>query len=93
MSRVVVCFYSGRWIPIMFCPLVEAIALHQNALKEGKEIFIFPHDCDPNNFFTEIAYDFSTEITYMQPPALGEAGGLTNLAILKRCDQSQPIAN
>ena len=77
----------------MFCPLGDAIALHQNALKEGKEILIFPPDCEPNNFSTEIAYDFSTEINYMQPPVLGETGGLTNLAILKRCNQSQPIAN
>lgn len=84
MSRVVVCFYSGRWIPIMFSPLVEAIAFHQNALKEGKEIFIFPPDVDPNDLFTER--------TYIQPPVLGEAGGLT-LAILKPYDQSQSIAH
>ncbi|MEP0747566.1 hypothetical protein [Coleofasciculus sp. FACHB-501] len=85
MSRVVVCFYSGRWIPIMFCPLVEAIAFHQNALKEGKEIFIFPPNCDPN--------DFLSDLTYIQPPVLGEAGGLTNLAILKPYDRSQSIAD
>ena len=85
MSRVVVCFYSGKWIPIMFCHLVDAIALHQNALKEGKEIFIFPPDSDPNDFFSELAY--------MQPPRLREVGGLTNLAILSRYDQSRSVAN
>ena len=85
MSRVVVCFYSGKWIPIMFCPLVDAIALYRNALKEGKEIFIFPPDSDPNDFFSELAY--------LQPPRLREAGELTNLAILERYDQSRSIAN
>lgn len=69
----------------MFCPLVEAIALHRNALKEGKEILIFPPDSDPNAL--------SAELAYRQPPRLGEAGGLTNLAILKRYDQSRSIAN
>ena len=69
----------------MFSRLGDAITLHQNALKEGKEIFIFPSDCDPNDFFSELSY--------IQPPRLREAGGLTNLAILKRYDQSRPIAN
>lgn len=69
----------------MFSPLEEAIVLHRNAMKQGQEIFIFPSDCDPNAFYTELAY--------IQPPSLGEGEGLTNLAILERYDQSRPIAN
>lgn len=47
-SRVTVYFYNGRWIPIIFYTLGEAIALHRFALKFGKELFIFPPDCNPN---------------------------------------------
>lgn len=48
-SRVVVYFYSDRWIPIIFHTLNEAIALHYKAQQAGKELFIFPPDCNPNN--------------------------------------------
>jgi len=46
-SQVVVYFYSGRWIPIMFYSLVEAIALHRQALLESQEIFVFPPNVNP----------------------------------------------
>lgn len=49
MNRVVVYFYSGRWIPIMFHTLDEAIALHRKAVQLGKQLFIFPADCNPSN--------------------------------------------
>ena len=49
MQEMVVYFYSGSWIPIMFCRLAEAIALHQKARREGKELFVFPPDVDPRD--------------------------------------------
>ncbi|MBD1861048.1 MULTISPECIES: hypothetical protein [Trichocoleus] len=48
-SQVVVYFYSGRWIPIMFCRLAEAIALHHRASSSGKELFIFPPEVNPSD--------------------------------------------
>ncbi|WP_339381724.1 hypothetical protein [Dendronalium phyllosphericum] len=48
-NRVVVYFYSGRWIPIMFHTLEEAIALHRKAVQLGKQLFIFPADCNPSH--------------------------------------------
>ncbi|XWK87768.1 MAG: hypothetical protein U7127_26860 [Phormidium sp.] len=48
-TKVVVYFYSGQWIPIMFHQLVDAIALHRKAKKQGKEIYIFPPDVNPRN--------------------------------------------
>jgi hypothetical protein len=50
MSRVVVYLYSGRWIPIMFCSLIEAISLYRQALQTGKEVYVFPFDADPWDF-------------------------------------------
>ena len=49
-SRVVVYFYTGRWIPIMFFRYSEAIELHRKAALQGWSIFIFPHDLDPRDF-------------------------------------------
>ncbi len=49
-SRVVVYFYSGSWIPIMFYSLADAIKLHHQALSSGKELFVFPADLDPGTF-------------------------------------------
>ncbi len=49
-NRVVVYFYSGRWVPIMSYGLADAIALHQNARLLGQEIYIFPPDINPNQF-------------------------------------------
>ncbi len=40
--RVVVYFYSNQWIPITCFRLSEAITLHQKALLQGKELFVFP---------------------------------------------------
>lgn len=45
-SRVVVFFYSDRWIPIPCFCLSEAIALYRKAMVRGKEIFVFPPDLD-----------------------------------------------
>lgn len=49
MNRVVVYYYSGRWIPIKFCRLADAIELYRKAKLQGKEIFIFPPDFVPDN--------------------------------------------
>ncbi len=48
--KVVVYYYNGRWIPIMFYKLSDAIALHRKARQEGKEIYIFPAGMNPNDF-------------------------------------------
>ncbi|MBE9224800.1 hypothetical protein IQ264_04870 [Phormidium sp. LEGE 05292] len=48
-SRVVVYYYTGQWVPIMFHQLVDAIAIHRKAKKQGKELFIFPPDVNPKD--------------------------------------------
>lgn len=50
MSRVTVYFYSDGWVPIKYCSLGKAILLYQKASLEGKEIFLFPVNLDPNQF-------------------------------------------
>ena len=44
--RVVVCFYSDRWIPISCFSYSEAIALYHKALLKDMEILVFPTDLD-----------------------------------------------
>lgn len=54
-NKVVIYFYSGRWIPITFYSFVEAIELHRRAVLEGREVFVFPSDlnpCDLEHSFT-----------------------------------------
>lgn len=50
--RVVIYFFSDNsWIPIKYCYLLKAIALHYRIWNElGKEVFVFPPDLDPNTF-------------------------------------------
>lgn len=43
---VVVFFYSDRWIPIPCFCLNEALTLYQKALRQGKEIVVFPRGLD-----------------------------------------------
>lgn len=50
MTRVVIYYYKGRWVPVKFCRLAEAIKLHYKAKEEGKEFFIFPADFVPEDF-------------------------------------------
>ena len=44
--KVVVYFYSERWIPIAYFCLSEAITLYRKALPKGKEIVVFPAGLD-----------------------------------------------
>ena len=44
--RVVVCFYSDRWIPISCFSYKEAIELYHKALLKGMEILVFPSGLD-----------------------------------------------
>ena len=53
-SRVVVYFYSGGWIPIMFYPLVDAIKLHCKASSLGMDIVLFPPDLDPRSSYISL---------------------------------------
>lgn len=46
-SRVVIYYYSGRWIPIKFCRFDKAIKLYRQAKQHGQEFFIFPADFKP----------------------------------------------
>lgn len=50
MSRVVVYYESGGWIPITFNSLGQAIALHRRAMQEAREILVFPPEVNPNDF-------------------------------------------
>jgi len=68
ISRVVVYFYSGRWVPIMFYSLEEAIALCRRAMQEGREIFVFPSEVNPcgwQHSFNSTGWDHNpqTQIT------------------------------
>lgn len=49
MNRVVIYYYSGRWIPLKYCRLEKAIKLYRQAKLQGKEIFIFPPDFVPED--------------------------------------------
>lgn len=48
--RVVIYFYTGRWVPIMFYPLAAAIDVYQKAKNQGQELYIFPANSLPNEF-------------------------------------------
>lgn len=50
MSRVVIYYYNGRWIPIKFCRLGDAIKLSRQAKQQGQELFLFPPDFIPDDF-------------------------------------------
>lgn len=39
---VVVFLYSDRWIPVTCFCLNEGIALYRKAMRQGKEVFVFP---------------------------------------------------
>ena len=49
-SRVIVYFYNDRWLPITFYTLADAIALHYQAAREGRELVVFPPGLDPRTF-------------------------------------------
>lgn len=49
-DQVVVYFFNGSWVPIMFYSLREAIELYRTAKLAGQELFIFPLDLTPDNF-------------------------------------------
>ena len=50
MQKVVVYYYSSRWVPIMFYSYSDAIALHHKARLSGQELYVFPPGLDPNDF-------------------------------------------
>ncbi len=73
--RVVVYFYSDRWIPITGFSYSEALALYRKALLRGRKIFLFPIGlnletknillCEslswkPDTFASQIAYKHSS---------------------------------
>ena len=45
-NRVVVYFYSDRWIPMTCFCLNEAISLYRKAMVHNKELFVFPLGLD-----------------------------------------------
>jgi hypothetical protein len=48
-SRVVVYFHNGRWIPITFYPLIDAINLCRKASSSGMDIAVFPLGLEPGD--------------------------------------------
>ena len=46
-TKVVICTYQDRWIPITFSGLAEAVKLYRKGLLYGEEIFVFPPDLAP----------------------------------------------
>lgn len=53
-SRVVVYFYCGRWVPVMYYSLEKAIELYRKSKLNGKEIFAFPAKLNPSDFCAEL---------------------------------------
>lgn len=51
-QNVVVYFYNGRWVPITFYSLIEAITLCRKAESLGYELFVFPENLKPENLPT-----------------------------------------
>ncbi len=49
MSRVVVYFFNGGWIPIAFYPLIDAINLYRKGLSSGMDIAVFPTELEPRS--------------------------------------------
>ncbi|HEY9710376.1 MAG TPA: hypothetical protein V6D48_19370 [Oculatellaceae cyanobacterium] len=74
--RVVVCFYSDRWIPISCFSYTEAIALYHKALLKGMEILVFPSGLDletknilvtespwkPDKFVSKLASNYTAPV-------------------------------
>ncbi len=58
-KRVLVYFYSSKWIPITFSRLLDAIALHHKAKIEGREIYVFPSDINPCDFAQCVVESYS----------------------------------
>ncbi|MBL1173574.1 MAG: hypothetical protein FWK01_00445 [Pantanalinema sp. GBBB05] len=54
--RVVIYFYSGRWIPIQFCDLGDAIILYHRLWAAGHQLFVFPPHLNPALFETELEW-------------------------------------
>lgn len=65
-QRVVVYFYSGKWVPIMFYSLDAAIELHRQAQLRGQELFVFPSNSSPNEFdaLTAIVPEVTNEVSH-----------------------------
>ena len=49
-EKVTIYYYDGQWQAIIFCCLADAVEFHYQAAKSGKEIFVFPHHLNPDNF-------------------------------------------
>jgi hypothetical protein len=64
-NLVVVYYYSGRWVPIMFYTLEAAIALYHKAILEGREILVFPPNVKP----CELEYSFDTVVNQKTQPS------------------------
>lgn len=48
--QVIVCFYNGRWIPIMYYSFSDAIQLCYKARLLNQELFIFPTHFSESTF-------------------------------------------
>jgi hypothetical protein len=49
-DKVTVYYYNEQWESIIFCCLADAVEFHYQAAIAGKEVLIFPHHLNPNNF-------------------------------------------
>lgn len=54
--RVIVCFYNGRWIPIMYYSFSDAIQLCDKARLLNQELFIFPEHFSIHHFSSQADY-------------------------------------
>jgi hypothetical protein len=61
-QRVVIYFYSGRWIPIQFSDLGDAIILYKRLIAVGHQLFIFPVHLNPTLFEMDVEQDLHNGI-------------------------------
>ena len=81
-SRVVVYFYNDRWFPITFYTLADAIALHHQAVREGRELVVFPPGLEPRTFDA-----FSTQPVLPKPvfeESYPASDAIANVTLWKR---------
>lgn len=48
--NVVVCCYEEQWVPLIKCPLQDAIKIYQKFINFGTEILIFPQNFSASNY-------------------------------------------
>lgn len=49
-EKVIIYSFNGKWNPILFCCLADAVAFYYQAAIEGQETCIFSQSLNPDHF-------------------------------------------